>query len=866
MKVSFVATVYNEEKTIIKFIESIFLQERKPDEVIIVDGGSLDRTVAIVKEYFETNNTNFKILIKKSNRSVGRNEGIKKSKNEIIAISDAGCVLDKKWLSNIIHPFIDKKTDVVAGYYRGKAKSVFQKCLIPYTLVMPDRINEQKFLPASRSMAFRKKIWKKLGGFSEKFSHNEDYFFAKKMEEKKIKIIFARNAIVEWIPRNNIKESFVMFLRFAYGDAESSILRLKVLLIFYRYFIFLYLFALSFIIKSNSLNIFLILSVFLYIFWSVYKNYKYVNKTEAFIFLPLLQFTSDVAVVMGSLAGFLSNLKLSIFKRLIIQNFGLILVVAIYSLIILLVLSWGIPGNDHPFTYFMDEWHQSQSVRNLFKFGTPNISGSANGSIFHFFLVGIYLLPFQILGIIDITAIKSSISELTIQNNLFQMLRLNTFLFGILSIVLFTYISKRYFKFNYFFAAFLFSINPVWVAMSTNFKYDIALMFWILISYLFLLRYVKNSNHSNFLLASFFSSLALSVKFSAIPLFIILIFVFFIFDNDKKIKNFSSGIAIFIISFMLVGIPDVLFGKGNVNEYLTSVILQTPNVTSYNYYLGMHFWEYLFKVIFPMTFGFSLYYLFLATTVIGAVPLLKFIMNDFMFSLKTNNIFRGVNKELLVTAICFMFFAVSLYPLKIESRANRVMVLLPFMVILSLWGFRKIYQYSNIRLNKQLQVCIIIILLFIQFFQTFAWLSVKLGTDPRVESSKWISQNIQQGTAIGIENIPIYQLLPDIVVKEFYFSQYNVNMPNNYVYNIINSRTSSFPEVIVLSNDELESKSFINSDKKLLVEVLRQRKYKLVKRFRADFNYFKYLGNELDFYVGGLVFTPNTISIYSKIK
>src|SRR3989344_4126472 len=196
MKVSFITTIYNEEKTVSALLESLLKESKLPDEIIIVDGGSTDNTLSVISNFqfllrsraqdrgaISNKKIKFKILIKKGNRSVGRNEAVKQAENEIIICSDAGCVLDKNWVKNITEPFNDPKIDVVAGYYKGKAKSIFEKCLIPYVLVMPDRVDGGQFLPASRSMAFKKSIWKKARKFPEEFSNNEDYVFAQNLKK-----------------------------------------------------------------------------------------------------------------------------------------------------------------------------------------------------------------------------------------------------------------------------------------------------------------------------------------------------------------------------------------------------------------------------------------------------------------------------------------------------------------------------------------------------------------------------------------------------------------------------------------------------------------------------------------------------------
>ena len=231
---------------------------------------------------------NVKLFEKKGNRSTGRNFGISRSSGSIILSTDSGCTLDKNWIRNITQPFLDPKVDVVAGYYKGLYKNIFQKSLTPYVLVMPDKVDPKNFLPTTRSMAFKKFVWRKAGGFNENLSHNEDYDFAFKLKKLGAKIKFQKNAIVNWIPRKNLKESFVMFFRFALGDIEAEIIRPKVFLIFLRYLIGLYLIPLNIIEKSTPLLIFSIILFISYILWTIIKNYKYVKHILGFSYLPLL--------------------------------------------------------------------------------------------------------------------------------------------------------------------------------------------------------------------------------------------------------------------------------------------------------------------------------------------------------------------------------------------------------------------------------------------------------------------------------------------------------------------------------------------------------------------------------------------------
>lgn len=326
MEISFITTIYNEEKNISEFLDSLLNQTKLPDEIIIVDGGSSDKTLDIInhviaRRYDEAILSNkpssfilwsiqlknkkiiFKILLKKGNRSVGRNEAVNNASGEIITCSDSGNILDKHWLENITKPFLKKNVDVVAGYYQGKPANIFQKCLIPYVLVMPDKVDPGTFLPAARSIAFTKSIWEKVGGFDEKLSHNEDYVFAKKLKKTGTKIVFAKNAIVNWIPRNSYKEAFIMFFRFAFGDAEAGILRTNVIFLFVRYTFGLFLLYLFFLYKLQYVAFLMLVLLLLYFVWTVNKNYNYVKDIRAFYTLPQLQLTADIAVMSGTIAG-----------------------------------------------------------------------------------------------------------------------------------------------------------------------------------------------------------------------------------------------------------------------------------------------------------------------------------------------------------------------------------------------------------------------------------------------------------------------------------------------------------------------------------------------------------------------------------
>ncbi|OGJ37309.1 MAG: hypothetical protein A2383_01395 [Candidatus Pacebacteria bacterium RIFOXYB1_FULL_39_46] len=304
MKVSLVITCLNEESTIDWLLKGIANQVILPNEIIIVDGGSSDRTKKIITHWQKNKKIGkkIKLLTKKGNRSVGRNWGIKQAKYHWLAITDAGCIPHQNWLSELIIAQQQHQAQIVAGYYLGLPTSRFQQAVVPYVLVMPDKVRPHQFLPASRSMMISRKIWQKMGHFDEKLDHNEDYALAQKIKQAKQPIAFAKQALVYWLPRKNLLEFWKMIRRFALGDIQAGIIRPKVVLIFIRYLIFLGL--LFWIIIQGTLKatgLFFPSLILLYIIWSIMKNKRYTP--QSWWWLPVLQITSDLAVMWGSWQG-----------------------------------------------------------------------------------------------------------------------------------------------------------------------------------------------------------------------------------------------------------------------------------------------------------------------------------------------------------------------------------------------------------------------------------------------------------------------------------------------------------------------------------------------------------------------------------
>lgn len=213
IKVSLVVPMYNEEDSLEKLVDSIDNQTVCPDEVILVDGGSTDRTVEIFEEICLPDSMYKLIKIGRATPGRGRNVGVENSLCEWVAFTDAGIILHERWLAELVKTVeADSTVDAVYGNLSPVINSFFEK-IATFAYVAPLRRDgiRTKFIASS---LVRREVWQKIGGFPD-LRAAEDLMFMESIDEAGFKTALAPSAMVYWQLRPTLETTFKKFVLYS---------------------------------------------------------------------------------------------------------------------------------------------------------------------------------------------------------------------------------------------------------------------------------------------------------------------------------------------------------------------------------------------------------------------------------------------------------------------------------------------------------------------------------------------------------------------------------------------------------------------------------------------------------------------------
>ncbi|MCK5644612.1 MAG: glycosyltransferase, partial [Gammaproteobacteria bacterium] len=214
LPVSLIATAFNEEDSVEQWMDAILEGSVLPTEIVIVDAGSTDATVARLEAYQDRCPVPLRIVEQsRVNIARGRNLAVQAAEYPIIAVTDFGCRPHRDWLEKLTSPFyLNPETEVVGGWSRAVNQRGI-RVEYPGWLTLDD-VDPGRFIPSSRSIGFTRQAWEKAGGYPEWLTlTGEDTYFAWELKRFCPHWAFVPSAVVDWSGSN----TWLGFLKKAYA-------------------------------------------------------------------------------------------------------------------------------------------------------------------------------------------------------------------------------------------------------------------------------------------------------------------------------------------------------------------------------------------------------------------------------------------------------------------------------------------------------------------------------------------------------------------------------------------------------------------------------------------------------------------------
>ena len=216
MSISVIIPTLNAEKDLSDLLMTLSAQTVAPNEVIVIDSESEDRTASLAEA------TGAKVLhVARKDFDHGRTRdfALRQSVGDIVVFLTQDAVpANRSFLENLIRPLSEEKVAVATGRQLPKTDAFpMEKLVRWFNYPAESHVRSEKdvekmgikaFFCSDVCAAYNRKIYLELGGFDYPLKTNEDMFFAAKAIRGGYRVAYAADAIVFHSHNFSLKEQY----------------------------------------------------------------------------------------------------------------------------------------------------------------------------------------------------------------------------------------------------------------------------------------------------------------------------------------------------------------------------------------------------------------------------------------------------------------------------------------------------------------------------------------------------------------------------------------------------------------------------------------------------------------------------------
>lgn len=205
-KISIVLNVYNAEKTIDSFLNSLEKQTFKDFHLLVVDDGSTDSTIEKIEKYKDKFDM---VIYKRPHQGLrkARKFGISKAKGDILLILDADLILDKNAIKEILESLKNENVGGVGGFLKSRGDGSIAEAygaLREFFCNIRSKGKETDWITGG-FCGVKKNIIDLVGGYPSN-EISEDLDISWRIKNEGYKLILNKKAIAYHRDPNSIKE------------------------------------------------------------------------------------------------------------------------------------------------------------------------------------------------------------------------------------------------------------------------------------------------------------------------------------------------------------------------------------------------------------------------------------------------------------------------------------------------------------------------------------------------------------------------------------------------------------------------------------------------------------------------------------